>query len=358
MNTIQNLAAAIERLPAAARAQIADWKLLHLPGNVPPWTTSGIEVSAGDDVTWLADGAVIASEELGLWGGPSFHLWARIRGRVPIFKGTQTTHSFRADGTGVFELATYQGEWGTRDGRLATPVEAYQTVGGAIDAIVFRWKGAALDGLRALRDALPDDPFIAAELARHSAPLPRPAGWDQLWFLGDNEIFTPRRHGTSQGISVHTCQDAGILQKRVDCDLHPETRVSWRWLVSELPSKTAENSIPTHDYLSIAFEFENGLDLTYYWSAELPVGTVFTCPLPTWAARETHQVVRSGREGIGTWQTESRALYEDYRAALGEPPKRIVGVWLIAVSIFKRGEGMAEFSDIAIERPGSKLAVL
>jgi len=78
------------------------------------------------------------------------------------------------------------------------------------------------------------------------------------------------------------------------------------------------------------------------------VGTVFTCPLPTWAPRETHMVVRSGAAGLGSWQSEKRNLYQDYKAALGDPPKRIVGVWLIAVSIFKHGEGIAEFADMKI----------
>jgi hypothetical protein len=358
MSTTSAMASRIERLPGGVRARIADWKVLHLPGNVPPWTASGIDVSAGDEVTWLADGKVVASEELDLRGGPSFHLWARVGTQGPIFKGTQSTFSFRAERSGPLEFATYQGEWGTRDGQLATPVEAYQTVGGAIDVIVIRWNGAAADGLPLLRAALPDDALVAAEAIRQAAPLPKPPGWEPLWFLGDNEIFTPRRHGASQGISVHTCQDVGILQRRVDCALRPDTRVGWRWLVSKLPGGSAENTIPTHDYLSIAFEFENGLDLTYFWSAELPVGTVFTCPLPTWAPRETHQVVRSGPAGLGAWQNESRNLFEDYRAALGEPPQRVVGVWLIAVSIFRRGEGIAEFADITIESPEAKLRVL
>jgi hypothetical protein len=68
-------------------------------------------------------------------------------------------------------------------------------------------------------------------------------------------------------------------------------------------------------------------------------------------------VARSGPEGLGTWQRESRNLYADYVAALGEAPKRIVGVWLIAVSIFKHGEGIAEFADITIADGDRELRV-
>ena len=40
-------------------------------------------------------------------------------------------------------------------------------------------------------------------------------------------------------------------------------------------------------------EFDNGRDITYYWSSKLPVGTGYDCPLPNWAGREFHVVVRS-----------------------------------------------------------------
>ena len=339
---------ALGRLAAQPDAPIADWRVLRVPGNLPPWMDTDIMVSEGDEITWLADGKVVMSKELGLWGGPCFHLWARIGQRGQVFKGTRETFSFHAKQEGPLLLATYQGEWGTREGSLATPLEAYETVEGEIDVAVIRWKRSAADGVRALRAAMPDDPLVAAEEKRIASPAVTPSGWEYLWFLGDGEIFTTKPHDGGRAIAVRTREDVGILQKKVDVPLTPQTTVSWKWLVSKLPAKEAENTIPTHDYLSMAFEFENGLDLTYYWSAALPVGTVFTCPLPTWAPRETHMVARSGADGLGEWQSEARNLYADYTAALGEAPQRIVGVWLIAVSIFKHGEGIAEFADITI----------
>jgi hypothetical protein len=40
------------------------------------------------------------------------------------------------------------------------------------------------------------------------------------------------------------------------------------------------------------------------------------------------------------------------------PPKRIVGIWLIAVSLFRHGEGSAEVADIELARDGATLKVL
>jgi len=70
-------------------------------------------------------------------------------------------------------------------------------------------------------------------------------------------------------------------------------------------------------------------------------------------------VVRSGTEGLGVGQSDTRNSYEDYsRAPVGAPPKAIVGVWLIAVSLFRHGEGIAEFTDIMVESGVKRLRVL
>ncbi|MBN2700598.1 MAG: DUF3047 domain-containing protein [Methylothermaceae bacterium] len=97
----------------------------------------------------------------------------------------------------------------------------------------------------------------------------------------------------------------------------------------------------------IDVEFDSQ-DITYYWSTELPVGTVYRCPIPTWNARETHVVVRSGEQGLGEWIDEARDVYQDYVDAIGGPmPENIVRVWLIAVSLFQRTEGKCQYDDIA-----------
>ena len=121
---------------------------------------------------------------------------------------------------------------------------------------------------------------------------------------------------------------------------------------------TAENTLPTHDYVSIAVEFDDGRDLTYYWSATLPPETHYRCPLPNWDQRETHLVVRSGSRGLGAWHREQRPLQADYARAVGDPPGHIVAVWLIAVSLFQKRSGAADFAEIWLEGGGNRLQVL
>ncbi len=260
----ERLFAALECVPHAVReAQVAGAEVLHLPAGTPPWTATGITLAKGDAFTFFAEGRVVLSEEAGLWNGPSFHLWARIAGAGPLLNGSRDTASFVAETEGPLELCIYSGEWGSRDGVLATPVAGYALLSGGIDVLVVRWVGSARDGVEALAAAVPDEPLFAAERRRLETPTPVPEGWHYLWFLGPADIYTPFEENGGRAIHARTHDDVGILQRPVDLPLTADTVLRWRWRVRELPSPTAENTLPTHDYVSIAVEFNDGQDLTY-----------------------------------------------------------------------------------------------
>jgi hypothetical protein len=158
--------------------------------------------------------------------------------------------------------------------------------------------------------------------------------------------------------SLRYQSNAAILQKDTAIPLTPRTCLRWRWKVDELPSDLAEDTLPSHDYVSIAVEFDNGQDLTYYWSAKLPAGTIYRCPIPTWTHRETHWVICSGPEGLGEWRDEARSVLDDYRRAIGgEPPARIVRIWLIALSTFQRRRGVCQYGDITLTNGAETIMV-
>jgi hypothetical protein len=344
----------LDRAGPEARRAVAALRALHLPAEVPPWTDTGIELAAGEELTLFAAGRVVLSEELDLWGGPRFHLWGRIGPRGTIFNPTRDTTTIRAAESGRLYLAIYAGEWATRQGELATPVEGYAALRGGLDVVAIRWRGGAAAGLAALRAAARGDAWLAAEAARLAAPVVPPDGWEYLWFLGRADVFTRVRADGRDAIALCAENDVGILRRPLELPLSADTAVSWSWRVSKLPAERAEDTLPTHDYLSLALEFDDGTDLTWYWSAALPVGTAYACPLPTWNARETHLVVRSGSEGLGTWCAERRVVLEDWRRAVArrDPPGTIVAVWLIAVSLFRHGVAQAEFADIELVSGG------
>lgn len=325
-----------------------------------PWLDTGLDLAAGDEISTFALGHTqLKGTELRF--GADFQLWYRIGVEGRIFRGTRFSHSFAVEAPGRLYLASYfPGEWATPTGALATPHEAYAQVEGNLTLCLIRWQGEALTGLRELAARGDVEGLIASEIERLTDPVLTPPGWDYLWFLGPAEIYRPcHEPDQTPAICCHSHNDVGLLQKDAPLPFRPGTRLRWAWRVDALPSLCREDTLPTHDYLSIAVEFANGQDITYFWSSELPVGQGFRCPIPTWTARETHIVIRSGLAGLGEWWQEERDLYQDYGEYIGgERPENIVRVWLIAVSFFQGREGRCRYRDIALVSDAGVLTVL
>jgi len=333
-----------------------------LPARQPPWHDTGMDLEPGESVTVMSDGRVFLSRALDIWIGPSFQLWCRIGERGPVFRGTRATNTFTARERGRLWMASYfPGEWADPSGRLATPIEDYAQVSGGMSVLIVKWPRGT-DVQQLFRDFARDTRvpgLVLAEAERFDEPVATPEHWAYLWYLGPGEIFRPAV--TTDGraaIGCHTRGDGGILQREARVPLRPGTRLRWSWRVDQLPIDLAEDTLPSHDYLSIAVEFDDGQDLTYYWSASLPEGTVYRCPLPTWKDKETHVVVRCGTKQLGRWLDEERDLFADYTRILGGPAREVVRVWLIANSLFQRGHGRCDYASIRLETNERTLEVL
>lgn len=332
---------------------------IEVPCNRKPWLDSGIDLEPGQSVTSFATGRTELTGT-GLWFGAGFQLWFRIGTDGRIFRGTRASHSFTAASAGRLYLASYfPGEWSTQSGALATPDTVYDLAEGRLTVLILRWRDDPLHGLQQMAKQGDVGALVASEIERLANPPELPTGWGHLWFVGPSEIYrrclTPDRQ---PAICCHTRRDVGLLQHEVDLPLTPASRLRWNWRMDRLPSQVREDRLETHDYLSIAVEFDNGQDITYYWSAELPVGTGYRCPIPTWTERETHVVIRSGSAALGKWLGEERDLYRDYQDYIGGPlPARIVKVWLIAVSLFQGHEGDVSYAGIEFVTAEGRVAV-
>lgn len=372
--------------PDAIRA--AKW--IEMPASEPPWCESGLSLEPGEHVTWFACGRVYVAKALDIFAPPALQVWARIGTRGTVFAGTRDHHSFAndRDAPGTEAPASeplyfgnyFPNDWSSREGATVHGPEIHRSAKGGTTILAIVWRGTSTAGLRALADtasvtatatAGAAQRAVADEIERLAQGRTAPEGWSYLWHLGEAEIF---RAGVAPGgglsVRCHTHRDVGILQRNVDFELTPDTRIAWRWKVDELPARLREDTTPTHDYLSLAIEFDNGLDLSYYWSASLPRERFYACPLENWKHKETHLVVRSGRAGLGEWQSEDRAIHTDYHRAIGThraigkgavgsaQATRITRVWFIAVSLFQRNTGRCEYTDIRLSNAEHTLVVL
>jgi hypothetical protein len=332
--------------------------IVKVPADSADWIDSGLAVVAGDSITLLAIGAARLSEDPPIAFPANLFLWRRIGSAGRIDKLAAPTMTFQAKEAGSLMLvAHYPGAWRDETGAF-DPDWPRDAAKGSYDVAILVWRGSADDGLAlfAARDAS----GIAREAHdKLAAPVRLPRGWRPLWRVGATEVYREKFEATDSPRILCRCgSDAAIIEYPVDFPLEETTRLSWHWRVTLLPSAVGEDTLPTHDYLSIAVGFDNGLDLTYMWSAALPVGTSFRCPLPWWNKRETHQVARSGTKELGRWLAEDQSVLADYRNAIGgTPPTRIVGIWLIAVAAAQGGRGDCEYRSIRLADGGTSVEI-
>lgn len=335
----QRLSKAVESLGNEVHA--LHWA--ELPAGSARWT--GVTtLPAGSEVTLLAAGEASLSRLLGIGAGPKAALWYRLDGGHAR-KIADNGHSLKvAHDTQIELIATIPGEFATPNGEFGPEVPRAKVSGKLLAAVVV-WRRDAETGLRA---AMAHDQQLFANAAARSERATPPGDWHYLWRLGEGDIYGQCEEAP-EALCCHTEADVGILQHPVSLPLDEALRLRWQWLAEQLPSTLPEHTQATHDYLSIAVEFDNGLDLTYMWSAGLAIDTVFRCPLSWWDQRETHWVIRNDPKELGQWLSEERHLLADYHAAIGgTPPERVVGVWLIANSLFQRGVGACRYRDIAL----------
>lgn len=344
---------AIEKLAENANAtHLASITPFEISGRDLPWKAIDATVQRGQQLTFLLSGRWWIARELDVWVEPGLAFFARVDGRNPIYNPMRNTGTMTAPHAGGLAVARAIGEWRDKQAEtVSTPAEIYQQAEGRIEGVALAWKGDALDGLRELLAAGDVGGLLDAEIDRLITEPTSPAGWYPMYLTGNPGIFSTC---TGRQICCHTHKNACLLKTDTDIPLVADAKIDWRWVVEELPSAKAEDALLQHDYLSLAVEFDDGQDLTYMWSAELPVGQVFRCPIPGWHAIETHMVVRTGRDQLGSWLDESRDLYTDYAAHIGGDARRIVAVWLIALSFFQRGTGKARYADIVVSGGGRR----
>jgi hypothetical protein len=343
---------------------IADHKFVYLRGQQLPWIDSGIFLGKGESVTVFASGRIFYSESGNVWGDPRMVLWYRIGNDGRIFRKPDVSSTFKADNNGNLYVANYlcTGCWATDKGEMninSKELEKYKDASGGLSLLIIKWNNSPLKGLKELKALGDMDNLVLSGINSFVNPVETPSGWNYMPEMGRSDIIRLIRNNEKQNVlRCDMSGQMGILQKDIIFPLDSVTEISWSWKISSLPSNLPEDIEPTHDYMSIAVEFENGRDITYCWSSELPEQSYYQCPLKDWENRETHVVIRSGQNNLGKWINEKRNLFNDYRSAIGTPPLKIVRVWIIANSVIQRKKGKADFADIRLIGKSKSVSIL
>jgi hypothetical protein len=342
---------------AALRSAGAEVAQVRVEAGSEPWTPTGITASRGAPITWIANGDCWIGAPEGPHLDAGYQLRVRTGMRGPALSGTGATFTTAAPHDGPIEVCSLSpGELGRDDGIVYDPVLPRALFGGGFDVVVAAWPSGT-DVSERLTEAVGHDRTgsCAGELDRMANPITPPGGWE------------PHRHIPLAGlhrqrdneIDVRSRGQVEILCHEAQVTLTETLRLRWRWRMDQLPASSAEDTLFTHDYMSVAVEFDDGRDLTYHWSVDMPSETSYCCPLPHWREREWHLVVRSGSGGLGEWQDEERTVAADRATAIGgATPLKVARVWLIVTCVCGGGEARGSYADIELVDDARTVRVL
>lgn len=330
----------------ARSPELAAYRLFEIKGPDLPWIDLGLEAAKGQQVTFLLTGRMWIARQFDLWFPPGLVFHARTRGKRPNYSPGTDTGTMTAAHDGPLEMARAAAQFSNEDGKLWTPQDEYRKQEATIIGVALLWKGDAATGLASLAAQGDVDGLVAAEITRLKRGRKLPEGWSNYFGLGGGaEVFSRAENGD---IVCESTGLASIIERPLSLPFSARPKLGWRWKIDELPSAVAEDQAPFHDYLSIGVKFEDGQDLTYIWSAALPMGKVFRCPLAGWSQIETHMIVDSGPKGLGSWRTFQRDIAADYAAHIGGPASGVSHIWLLAVTPFQRRRGACRYADIGV----------
>ena len=343
---------------AALQRAGAEVEQVRVDARSEPWTPTGLVARQGAPITWLAHGDSWIATRRGSHLDAALQLRVRAGVAAPALDGTGATFTAAAPHDGPIELCSlFPGELRGVEQRVEydrmLPRALFR---GGFDVVVAVWPSGTDVGAR-LAEAAQQDPtgLCRRELDRIGAPIAPPSGWEP-----HRQVPLAGLHRGHDGeVDVHSRGRVEIVCREARAPLTDMLRLRWRWRMDRLPARRAEDTLLTHDYMSVAVEFDDGRDLSYHWSVALPKETTYRCPLPHWREREWHLAVRSGSAGLGAWHDEERTLGPDRAKAIGgATPREVVRVWLIVTCVAAGGEARGSYADIELVDGGTTIRVL
>lgn len=155
------------------------------------------------------------------------------------------------------------------------------------------------------------------------------------------------------------------IAKKVSWNINRHPLLTWKWRARRLPANANEAYGNTNDSAaSIYVIFQRARVpfmpwdrqpinvIKYVWSTTLPVGSVVNKKkekLGVVIYEGRFLVLQTGRTRLGSWMTERRNVFDDYRRLFGtSPPGNPVLVAILTDSNETRSSAAADYDDIMI----------
>lgn len=240
------------------------------------------------------------------------------------------------------------------------------------------WLGSlpVLAGGCAVQPRRGDGTPVPGDIVPFSASPPDgglPLGWESYRVrrdIPDSHYFTAESDGRTV-LRAESQRGASGLRCPLDADPAQRPWVQWRWRAETLPAGARADDLGLDDSparVVLAFDGDIGTlplrdriffeqvelftgqrlpyaMLMYVWDATLPAGRFVPYGR---SGRIRKLVVRSGPDGLGTWLDHRRNITEDFQAAFGEAPGRLVSVGVLTDADDLKQPMRADYGDITL----------
>ena len=195
---------------------------------------------------------------------------------------------------------------------------------------------------------------LAAELAVGRFSAGDLSGWQDESFRG--KAKTSYSLVTENGKTVlkaHSRSAASGLLKKVELDPKEYPVIRWSWKVEHtLKRENVANKSGDDFAARVYVVFPRALfwrtrAINYVWASKLPRNSSVQSP---YTGNAVILAVESGDERAGSWISEERNIYEDYKRLFGEEPTRTGAVAIMTDTDDTKDEVTAWYGDISLEK--------
>lgn len=194
-----------------------------------------------------------------------------------------------------------------------------------------------------------EDGLTVADFSSAAAGSGVPAGWELKEKSGKAD-FAVVKDGDISAVRFRSSDTSFSLQKEVKVDLKQFPVLAWKWKVTKLPVGGDFRKSKTDDQAAQLFvAFTRTKSIVYIWDTSAPQGLMEdTTPVPFMHVKVV--VVRSGPADMGTWRSESRNVYADYKKLYGSEPPPVSGMRLQINSQHTGTSAESYFADVAFKK--------
>lgn len=177
-------------------------------------------------------------------------------------------------------------------------------------------------------------------------------GWGDQNFKGKTVYALVQDEGRTV-LKAHSKGTASGLLKKITFKASEHPFLHWSWKVDHSLQREDIRKKSGDDFAARVYVvfprtfFWRHRAINYVWAARMPKGA--SAPSP-YTGNSVIIAVESGDDKAGTWVTEERNVYEDYRKAFGEEPPPAGAIAIMADTDDTKDEVTAWFGDITVSK--------